>query len=55
MEFGIATVVEHSGGHLETLTVAGLVVGTPASIAPGRVVGKGYGGRTGTPWASALR
>jgi ligand-binding sensor domain-containing protein len=46
VDFGIATVLERGGGEgLETLTGAGSVVGTPAYIAPERVVGGEYDGR----------
>ncbi|MFQ3580755.1 MAG: protein kinase [Chloracidobacterium sp.] len=46
VDFGIATVVERGSGEvLETLTAAGSVVGTPAYIAPERVVGGTYDGR----------
>jgi len=46
VDFGIATVLERGGGGgLETLTGTGAVVGTPAYIAPERVVGGEYDGR----------
>lgn len=46
VDFGIAAVVESGRGErMETLTAAGSVVGTPAYVAPERVMGGTYDGR----------